>query len=173
MVSIKLLVENIVKIIPEFEYQFGRPMKLVTKNTLTNYQSKILVVLQVVPEITMTDLADRLVMSKPQLTANVDVLVNLDFVERVFTKEDRRKINVRLTEKGWHYLEKTKKQMEEFYKMYYDRLTEEEQLSLYTAMDTLLAHLEKLNLFAKEIDIKEIEALQVEEESKGKAGRRS
>ena len=92
MITTKLIVEDIVKIIPEFEYQFGRPMKLITQKELTNYQSKVLTVLQVVSEISMSELADRLVMSKPQLTANVDVLVRLGLVERISDPNDRRKI---------------------------------------------------------------------------------
>ena len=54
MITTKLIVEDIVKIIPEFEYQFGRPMKLITQKELTNYQSKVLTVLQVVSEISMS-----------------------------------------------------------------------------------------------------------------------
>lgn len=144
-ISTEKIVDYIMKIIPEFEYQFGRPMKLVTQKELTNYQSKVLTVLQVVPEISMSNLADRLVMAKPQLTANVDVLVKLGLVERVADQSDRRKVIIRETEAGEEYINKTKKLLCEFYNQYYDKLTDEEKLQLFTAMDTLLTLLEKLN----------------------------
>ena len=83
MLDTKLLVESIYHLIPEFEYQFTRPVKKLTQKELTNYQSKVLTTLQNIPEISMTTLADRLVMSKSQLTATVDVLVKLGFVDRV------------------------------------------------------------------------------------------
>ena len=154
MISTRLLVENIIKIIPEFEYQFGRPMKKVTQRDLTNYQSKVLSVLQVVPEISMSDLADRLVMAKPQLTANVDVLVKLGLVERITYPADRRKIFIRMTEKGSVYIEETKRKMCSYYDRYFDKLTEEERLTLYMSMETLLSLLEKLNAYAMQADAK-------------------
>jgi DNA-binding MarR family transcriptional regulator len=156
MLPTKLMVEKIVKIIPEFEYLFGRPMKLVTKNTLTNYQSKVLTVLQIVPEISMTELADRLVMLKPQLTANVDVLVKLDFVERVFDESDRRKIKIRLSAQGRQYLEETKQKMAKYYDTFFDKMTEAEYMSLYSSMETMLSLLQKLNPLAHDVDLNKL-----------------
>ena len=148
MVPTKLIVENIMKIIPEFEYQFSRPMKKITQKELTNYQSKVLTVLYVVPEISMSELADRLVMAKPQLTANVDVLVNLGFIERTSDSSDRRKIIIRIRPEGELYLAHTKQRICDFYDQYYDTLTEEERLELYMSMEKLLKLLEKLNPLA-------------------------
>ncbi|MGI5965345.1 MULTISPECIES: MarR family winged helix-turn-helix transcriptional regulator [Anaerotruncus] len=156
MITTKLIVEDIVKIIPEFEYQFGRPMKLITQKELTNYQSKVLTVLQVVSEISMSELADRLVMSKPQLTANVDVLVRLGLVERISDPNDRRKIIIRMAEKGVQYIDKTKQSMGKFYDLYYNNLTEEERLKLYLAIEDLLVLLEKLNPLSHGITLEQL-----------------
>ena len=156
MITTKLIVEDIVKIIPEFEYQFGRPMKLITQKELTNYQSKVLTVLQVVSEISMSELADRLVMSKPQLTANVDVLVRLGWVERISDPNDRRKIIIRMAEKGVQYIDKTKQSMGKFYDLYYNNLTEEERLKLYLAIEDLLVLLEKLNPLSHGITLEQL-----------------
>lgn len=156
MITTKLIVEDIVKIIPEFEYQFGRPMKLITQKELTNYQSKVLTVLQVVSEISMSELADRLVMSKPQLTANVDVLVRLGLVERISDPNDRRKIIIRMVEKGVQYIDKTKQSMGKFYDLYYNNLTEEERLKLYLAIEDLLVLLEKLNPLSHGITLEQL-----------------
>ena len=156
MITTKLIVEDIVKIIPEFEYQFGRPMKLITQKELTNYQSKVLTVLQVVSEISMSELADRLVMSKPQLTANVDVLVRLGLVERISDPNDRRKNIIRMAEKGVQYIDKTKQSMGKFYDLYYNNLTEEERLKLYLAIEDLLVLLEKLNPLSHGITLEQL-----------------
>lgn len=99
----------------------------------------------------MSELADRLVMSKSQLTANVDVLVRLNLVERQTDPGDRRKIIVRMTEEGKAYLVRTKEAMCRYYALYYDRLTEDEKLKLHNSMSQLLALLEKLNKFSHEI----------------------
>jgi len=145
----KQLVDNILKIIPEFEYQFGRPMKLATQKELTNYQSKVLSVLQVVPKISMSDLADRLVMAKPQLTANVDVLFNLGLVERIADPQDRRKIIIRQTEAGKKYIDDTKGRMRAYYSQYYCNLSDNETKQLLDSMESLLVILEKLNLLSQ------------------------
>lgn len=151
MLETSLIVDNILKIIPEFEYQFGRPMKLLTKSDLTNYQSKVLSVLQFTKEMTMTELADRLVMSKSQLTANVDVLVRLKLIDRRTDPDDRRKIIVYITETGKQYMATTKQAMCQYYDLYYDQMTEEEKLRLYMCMSQLLELLQKLNRLSNDI----------------------
>lgn len=160
MLDTKLIVDNVLKIVPEFEYQFGRPMKLLTKAELTNYQSKVLSVLQFVKEMTMSELADRLVMSKSQLTANVDVLVRLNLVERRTDPDDRRKIIIRMTEDGVRYIANTREAMCRYYDLYFDKITEEEKLRLYISMSQLLELLEKLNKLSQNVSADQMRQMQ-------------
>ncbi|EOS36105.1 MarR family transcriptional regulator [Lachnospiraceae bacterium] len=151
MLDTKLLVESIYHLIPEFEYQFTRPVKKLTQKELTNYQSKVLTTLQNIPEISMTTLADRLVMSKSQLTATVDVLVKLGFVDRVHDENDRRKIIIHITEKGSRYLARSKCAVTDFYNLYFSQLTEEERLKLYMALAQLSELLLKMNPLSQSV----------------------
>lgn len=54
---------------------------------------------------TMTDLGKRLSVSKPNITALVDRLVELDAVKRVFIENDRRIIYIELTDQGKELLD--------------------------------------------------------------------
>jgi DNA-binding MarR family transcriptional regulator len=50
--------------------------------------------------LSMTEISQKLGMPKPNVTALVDKLVNENIVERVLDPNDRRIINIRMTEKG-------------------------------------------------------------------------
>ena len=58
--------------------------------------------------LTMTELAKSLMMTKPQLTHVVDALVSLNIVKRRPDEKDRRANNLALTEKGLDWLEEGK-----------------------------------------------------------------
>jgi DNA-binding MarR family transcriptional regulator len=48
----------------------------------------------------MTEIADDLLISRPQMTRLIDEMVDLGMVERQSNEVDRRRVNVRLTAKG-------------------------------------------------------------------------
>ena len=87
--------------------------------------------------LTMTELAKSMMMTKPQLTHVVDALVSLNIVKRRPDEKDRRVINLALTEKGRVWLEEGKKKIKEHTKMRLATLSPEELTEMASALESL------------------------------------
>ena len=86
---------------------------------------------------TMSELANTLMMTKPQLTHLVESLVSQGIVERRPDEKDRRVINLALTEKGRALLKEMKLKVKENTKKRLASLTTEELSQMSTALETL------------------------------------
>jgi DNA-binding MarR family transcriptional regulator len=87
--------------------------------------------------MTMSELANTLMMTKPQLTHLVDSLVSQGIVERRPDEKDRRVINLALTEKGRALLKEMKLKVKENTKKRLASLTTGELSQMSTALETL------------------------------------
>ena len=87
--------------------------------------------------MTMSELAKISMMTKPQMTHLVDQLVRLGIVERRPDANDRRVINLALTDKGHVLLEDMKRKVTENIRNRLASLTVEELTQMSAALDTL------------------------------------
>jgi len=63
--------------------------------------------------LSMSDISRKLSMPKPHVTAQIDKLIAEGLVERFFDPEDRRIINITITEKGREHLKQIKQYISE------------------------------------------------------------
>ena len=94
--------------------------------------------------MTMSELANTLMMTKPQLTHVVDLLVKAGVVERRPDTKDRRVINMALTEKGRALLTEGKQKIKEHTKSRLATLTQGELSEMSSALETLRNIVSKL-----------------------------
>jgi DNA-binding MarR family transcriptional regulator len=87
--------------------------------------------------MTTTELAKMMMITKPQITHLVDQLVNLGIVERSPDAADRRVINLILTASGSKLLGEMKKKVQENVKNRLATLTSEELSEMLAALETL------------------------------------
>ena len=87
--------------------------------------------------LTMSELAKALMMTKPQLTHLVEALVTLGLVERRSDAKDRRVIILSLTEKGRVLGENMKRRVRENIKKRLANLTPTELTQMAAAFETL------------------------------------
>ncbi len=73
---------------------------------LPKFRFDILFILKGHGEIPTSEIAKHLFISKPQMTKEIDKLIEMGLVERLPDKKDRRVINIDLTEKGNVFLSK-------------------------------------------------------------------
>lgn len=73
---------------------------------LTRYHVEIIKVLDDYGTLHVAEIGEILLVAKPQMTRLIDELISLGMVERQSDTEDRRKINISLTDKGSRVLEK-------------------------------------------------------------------
>ncbi|MDF9495787.1 helix-turn-helix domain-containing protein [Bacillus cereus] len=67
---------------------------------LTVQQMGILNTIYSLPNVTLKEISERLSVPKSTVSVNVDELVNLQFIERKQSDEDRREIKLKVTKQG-------------------------------------------------------------------------
>lgn len=87
------------------------------KSVLSRSHFEIMFVLYDAKMLSMAEISGHLFMSKPYTTSLVDKLVNEGLAERLPGKNDRRVINITLTEKGKQLLEEHRKSLEDGIRM--------------------------------------------------------
>ena len=95
-------------------------------------------------DMTMTELAKALMMTKPQLTHLVERLVILGLVKRLHDETDRRVIHLTLTNNGRVKFKVLRQNLKETIKKRLASLTPEELIQMSTALETLRNTISKI-----------------------------
>ena len=98
--AIESISNDLIGILPIIHKQLINFVSEGIKIDISNYHFAILGILSKYGLLPVSEIGRRLYISKPQMTAMVDKLVNLGFVTRSQTTEDRRVINISLTPQG-------------------------------------------------------------------------
>ena len=97
-ISINKIIENIIYLHPLLSKSLTRSVRI--KTNLNPGSLYVLGVLSKYEMLSMSEIGCKLSMPKPHVTAQVDKLIAEGMVERLFDPNDRRIINIKLTEKG-------------------------------------------------------------------------
>jgi len=97
-VSIDKIIENLIYLHPLLSKSLTRSMR--AKTSLNPGSLYILGILSRHEILSMSEIGCKLSMPKPHVTAQVDKLIAEEMVERLFDPNDRRIVNIKLTEKG-------------------------------------------------------------------------
>src|SRR5665647_722214 len=98
IVSIDRIIENLIYLHPLISKSLTRSIR--AKTNLNPGTLYILGILSKHGMLSMSEIGCKLSMPKPHVTAQVDKLIAEEMVERLFDPNDRRIINIKLTEKG-------------------------------------------------------------------------
>lgn len=105
---------------------------------LTRTQQMILLALNCEDRLSMSQLADRICTSNEQATRAVASLVDNGYVTREQNKQNRRVVNISLTDKAKDYIDKGKKNVLADTQSNVKRLSDEDLESIRSAVNTLL-----------------------------------
>ena len=108
-ISIDRIIENLIYLHPLLSKSLTRSIK--TKTNLNPGSLYILGMLSKYQMLSMSEIGCKLSMPKPHVTAQVDKLIAEEMVERLFDPNDRRIINIRMTEKGKEDFKEIKQQV--------------------------------------------------------------
>jgi len=97
-VSIDRIIENLIYLHPLLSKSLTRSIR--SKTNLNPGSLYILGMLSKYEILSMSEIGCKLSMPKPHVTAQVDKLISEEMVERLFDSNDRRIVNIRMTEKG-------------------------------------------------------------------------
>ena len=98
IVSIDRIIENLIYLHPLLSKSLTRSIR--AKTNLNPGSLYILGMLSKNEILSMSEIGCKLSMPKPHVTGQVDKLIAEEMVERIFDPNDRRIVNIRMTEKG-------------------------------------------------------------------------
>jgi len=113
-------------------------------DSLTRTQQIILLALSVQDNLSMSQLADRICTSNEQATRAVAQLVDKGYVIRMQNKQNRRVVNISLTEKARNHVEEAKQEVLSDTLSTAKGLTDEELKTLNTSLSNVITIFNKL-----------------------------
>ncbi len=113
-------------------------------DSLTRTQQIILLALSVQDNLSMSQLADRICTSNEQATRAVAQLVDKGYVIRMQNKQNRRVVNISLTEKARNHVEEAKQVVLSDTLSTAKGLTDEELKTLNTSLSNVITIFNKL-----------------------------
>ncbi len=129
--KIDLIADNLISIHPLLYKSISKPLK--HQSSITPGGMFVLGSLKRHGTQSMSDIGKCLSMPKPHVTVIVDKLIDEGLVERQSDPNDRRIVNILITERGFSVFESIKKEISENLKLKLMKLNEEEQEILATA----------------------------------------
>jgi DNA-binding MarR family transcriptional regulator len=120
---------------------FNKILKDFGLEELTSAQGRILFVLWNQDNISIKELSKKTLLKKSTLTAMLDSLENAGFIERVPSGEDRRKINIKLTQINEQFQKKYIQVSEKMTRIYYNTFSEQEIEKFETYLNRILNNL--------------------------------
>lgn len=129
--KIDLIADNLISIHPLLYKSISKPLK--HQSSITPGGMFVLGSLKRHGTQSMSDIGKCLSMPKPHVTVIVDKLIEEELVERQSDPNDRRIVNILLTEKGFEEFNNIKKDLSENLKIKLSKLSEQEQEILATA----------------------------------------
>lgn len=146
--DLEQLAEELMMVLPYWHYKIDRPFKMSYKENGDQMSLETYYCLQMLRwdgAMTMSELAERLRITKQQATQMIDRLYKYDFVRRLYDQEDRRVIRIEITQRAVEYIKSNVTKHARFLGGLEQKLTREELDSLSGAMETLLYLLPKLD----------------------------
>lgn len=128
--KIDLALDTWVKLARAFSTFNKKSIENIRSFNLTQSQFSVLEVLGHLGSMKIGDVCDKMLVSGGNMTLILDNLEKLELIERIFSKEDRRAINVRLTPKGNSLFDQIFNQHAEFIGERMSVLTKDEQKQL-------------------------------------------
>jgi len=154
--KIDRMLDNIYLVIPLF-HRTVLKLDGLTHNS-ANSEFKVLMILMRHDAVPTSRIGTWLGISKPNMTAVIDNLITDGFVKRKPNINDRRVVDISITEKGKKYMFECWTEVRESVKKKLSSLSEEEIDSLYTSLENIRVILIKLNEIGKEKSIQSIKA---------------
>ena len=129
--KIDIIAENLISIHPLLYKSISKPLR--TKTSVTPAGMFVMGRLKRHGMLSMSDIGKYLSMPKPHITVIVDRLIEEGYVERQSDPNDRRIVNILITEKGLRDFEQIKRVVSETLKSKLILLSEDELEILATA----------------------------------------
>ncbi len=149
--KLAILVDNIMRVKPMFYKSLGKPVPMNSDITPGAYYA--LLYLKKHCTLSMSDIGNMLLISKPNVTVLINKLIENELVARLADEQDRRIILIQLTEKGNQFIEKNQQQYLEQIRQKLTLLSDIELESFSTSIQVIKDTLVKIAGFGSSENI--------------------
>ncbi len=132
------------ELLPLLQQKLIKPFEQLSKSKLSPMQFHVLFILEEQGDLSMTELSNKLLTSKQQMTPIVDKLITHRFVERKHNVLDRRIIKISLSLSGKRYIEKMKIDIFDMLKNKFQSLNDDDLGNLYKTFVEIKSIINKL-----------------------------
>ena len=133
------------ELLPLLQQKLIKPFEQLSKSKLSPMQFHVLFILEEQGDLSMTELSNKLLTSKQQMTPIIDKLIECGFVERKHNEIDRRVIEIALLSSGKQFLEKQKMDIFDMLKNKMQILSDDDLSTLYKALLEIRRIINKLS----------------------------
>lgn len=135
---------KLLKLLPYWHYKIDKPFKLFIKDKMSLETYYCLQILLENGPMTMSQICNKLNISKQRATTLIEKLYEHKFVERKTNERDRRYIDIFVSKTGRDYIEKNIYNNKEFINSLEKELIKEDLIKLEDSINTLLEVLTKI-----------------------------
>lgn len=137
--------ESLLAVLPFWNYRIAKPFKQLLDDGVSMEMYYCLQAIRSFNEtMTMSEIGQRIHMSKQQMTKIINRLVEHDFVTRVYDPQNRRVIKVQITEKALAYIKHFSNKNTECFQPLLNSMDEKDLNDFKQAIDTLTRILSRL-----------------------------
>ena len=136
---------NIILLFPLYHRNLIKSHDKCSLITPFNPKFRVLGMLLFYGPMQMSAISNKLCVTKPNITALIDKLIEEKMVGRTYEKDDRRVIKIHITDKGKQYLIRCKNETKEVIKTNLSVLNEKEFKRLFDASEEMITILSKIN----------------------------
>ena len=137
-------IRKLLKLMPYWHYKIDKPFKLFIKDKMSLETYYCLQILLENGPMTMSQICNKLNISKQRATTLIEKLYEHNFVERKINERDRRYIDIFVSKIGRNYIEENIYNNKEFINTLKKELTKEDFIKLESSVDALLEVLTKI-----------------------------
>jgi DNA-binding MarR family transcriptional regulator len=135
--ELDILAEDMVEIIPLFHKKLLCDKKCHVKPSIVSPKSKVLCILDGHDMMPISEIGKKLFLSKPHMSSLVDKLIEEGLVKRMPNKEDRRIINLKITDKGRRYVKEVRQELKDYIKSNVASLSKSDISSLCRSLENV------------------------------------
>ncbi|MCF0147681.1 MAG: MarR family transcriptional regulator [Clostridium sp.] len=136
--------ENILDLLLLIHNKLLNPNEMVKGSIMPPSHMKVIFYLSKKKTMSVSNVAKCLDISKPNMTPIIDKLINEGFVNRYTDSDDRRKINIELTDKAYSFIREKKAEIKAILIKKISFLDENDVLKLNSAINDMTEILSKL-----------------------------
>jgi DNA-binding MarR family transcriptional regulator len=143
--NLELAITNMFALFPLVQRKIMKPENLECHDGLSHSHFQIIYILNVFGILPVSEIANKMAISRSNMTPLIDKLIKEELVQRLPSEQDRRIINIALTDYGRKFLEEHQKSIMNYLRKRLSCLADEDLIELAVSFENIKKVISKLS----------------------------